>query len=70
MTLKEAGFQSTKAAIGSGMRLALGTLSDGQGAVVAKTPKGEGYTLYDNVYDALTAFDTIVAQAGLTTLVD
>jgi len=65
-TLRDLGYEGKKAATGNIGKLAVGTLADGQGVVVAKTASTEGYTLYHNYYDALTIFDEIVHKAGLT----
>ena len=65
MNLKEAGFKGVRAAVGEGMGLAVGTLTGGEAVVVARTPKGEGYTIYTTAHEALVAFESIAARANL-----
>ena len=52
-----------------GMELAVGTLANGEVVLVAKTPKGEGYTKYATAHEALTAYTYIVKNANLGELV-
>lgn len=67
-TVAQLGVRFLRAATGAAGKVAVGETATGQGIIVARTNKGEGYTLYRDRMAALSAYGALVRGAGLIEL--